>query len=605
MKTQSRPSGSSILQTSIVAALIFVFLPSEALACGGSAPFQVFSGNAVRKVEDMTVIPGRNAAPKWGRFHNTMPRRRDFWFGTGGCWRHYWQYDLIITEHGAEFIYPAGVRRFFFHNENGSWEAKEHFKETLLMEDDECMVTAADSSILRFIKAKDTGVMLTYRLVSVTDSLGATTTLDYDARGRLVGVRNTKGGALAIDYSEIEGRTAIAKVTSSDGRTALYSYEEMPGGRHLVLSGVRYSDNTRASYTYKYIYPGKPPMLETADDPRCAEAVKRIKYAYQKSPRVGEVYQEINPETGTAYATLEFHRRYRNLRTVRYAGGRTLTYETPLETNGRTTRMIDSLGRVTRMEYADNGRGLLEAVTDASGSRMVIERDRHGNAKRLVREAKAGGTPVRAIDAPGIQSPNYLSHTHELTRRAEGNIFSIIKGMNLRKEKNALKKAPKQPPCFVPAPGARRSFNERGQVVRAVNPDGGVLEYVYDDYGRLLSEKDAQGNRMEYTHDDFGRIITQKDPSGGVTTFAYSGIPDGCKICAIGLNPTRIRHSDGRVNEMTYDTEGRLRSKKLDMGTAKAAVTTYDYDELDNIIKVTLPDGTVVMEPDDTVLSSM
>jgi hypothetical protein len=177
---------------------------NDDVTCGGVNPFWVYSGNAVRNIRDIPAIPKSTNAPIWGRWHNTIPRRRDALFGNGGCWRHQWQYDLLIDEDSAEFIYPSGVRRAFWQKEGGKWEPFERYNETMAMREDKCEITTEDGSRLAFTLAKDLGTKMIYRLESVADAQDNTTYLNYNKEGDLIEIRGSNGGTLAIIYGLFE-----------------------------------------------------------------------------------------------------------------------------------------------------------------------------------------------------------------------------------------------------------------------------------------------------------------------------------------------------------------------------------------------------------------
>ncbi|WP_334319073.1 RHS repeat-associated core domain-containing protein, partial [Termitidicoccus mucosus] len=136
--------------------------------------------------------------------------------------------------------------------------------------------------------------------------------------------------------------------------------------------------------------------------------------------------------------------------------------------------------------------------------------------------------------------------------------------------------------------------DERGLVTRLVNPDGSVRVYSYDKYGRKTGETDEIGRAASWQYDNLTRLTGHTDFDGGVTRYDYAETPGGCGTCSLISNPSRIIRPDGRVDEFLYDTEGHLLMRSVAVGTAHLAVTLYAYDDADNLIQQTNPDGGVI-----------
>jgi YD repeat-containing protein len=113
----------------------------------------------------------------------------------------------------------------------------------------------------------------------------------------------------------------------------------------------------------------------------------------------------------------------------------------------------------------------------------------------------------------------------------------------------------------------------------------------------------------QYTYDSFGQVLTAKDPNNKITTTVYYAATDPdlgkrgnvqtitnplghvTTITAYDLNgrPTSITDPNGVVTTLGYHPRGWLTSR-----TVGGETTTYDYDGVGQLTRVTLPDTSYV-----------
>lgn len=130
------------------------------------------------------------------------------------------------------------------------------------------------------------------------------------------------------------------------------------------------------------------------------------------------------------------------------------------------------------------------------------------------------------------------------------------------------------------------TYDSRNNLTSVTDPRGKVTEYVYGDSDILLSvtEKDPQDNILsqityEYTDPSFPYLKTSMtDANNKTTTYTYDGYGRLQTIDAPGLDPVTFGYND-------------LNDRKTSM-TNTSGTTTYEYDDLDRIRKITHPDGT-------------
>jgi len=454
------------------------------------------------------------------------------------------------------------------------------------------------------------------------------------ARIRLLaakGEENTLTGAIIEGLEMVPTtRPQVSRITASDGRTVNYDYtvlaDPVSGQEFIALKDARYGDGTQATYRYGFVSANARPLLVEADDPRYEGQAKQIRYTYHD--RLGMIHQEINPATGSVYASLELDKQdplkrvvsYSDLRqvTVRLTSdavhvaartdslGRTMQFER--DTFGRVTAQIDYQGRRTERTYDASGNVAVEQragrterqiardakshivqATDRYGRTIKSERDANG---RVTREIQPDGTAREfSYDELGriTQQRDRDGALHKFVYDARGlkTAWTDPIGQTYRYTYDASDRV-----ATVTDPLGRtttNSYNDRNLVTKTVLPDGTARQSTYDNYGRMVMETDPLGRVAELGYDSLGRVARYKDFIGGVTTYDYTELPKSCGSCTLSAHPSRIVAADGTVTAFLYDTEGRLLARAAAQGTAEQATTTYAYDSDDNLIFVIDP----------------
>lgn len=180
----------------------------------------------------------------------------------------------------------------------------------------------------------------------------------------------------------------------------------------------------------------------------------------------------------------------------------------------------------------------------------------------------------------------------------------------------------------------------RGELQTLTSPQGVVTYFSYDTNGQVLQETDGHGHATDYAYNSMGRITQVTRPNLQATTFGYAAngvdttsITNGLGTISLVYNATRdisavndrmgaattlaynaygqlasitdsllkttaysydVGHfltqvsRDGlNVRNYTYDSVGRIRT-----ATDTTGVTlTFDYNNLDDLTKITWPDG--------------
>ena len=169
-------------------------------------------------------------------------------------------------------------------------------------------------------------------------------------------------------------------------------------------------------------------------------------------------------------------------------------------------------------------------------------------------------------------------------------------------------------------------FDNRGLLLKLVNPLNNTTSYSYDSSGNLIQVTDPAGQNYAYQYDSEGNQIQSTDPLGDVTKFTYGSLdtltsmtdPNGnitqykydqngdltSTIYADGtveqnaFNPIgELLHStngDNNVANYTYNSAGQILSESYSDGTQ----TTFAYDQSGDLVSATNATGTTTLTYD-------
>ncbi len=156
-------------------------------------------------------------------------------------------------------------------------------------------------------------------------------------------------------------------------------------------------------------------------------------------------------------------------------------------------------------------------------------------------------------------------------------------------------------------------YDERGRLIKTIDPDGNVMEfvhdidgreeivrdrlgrtqvYVYDDQGNILAHTNAAGETTVHTYDAKGNELSVTDPLGHTTTNTYDAKGNLLSTTdALGHtetttyndkgSPTSITDKNGNTMSIVYNDYNGPRH----IATALGATTTYYYDKFGNKIE--------------------
>ena len=168
-------------------------------------------------------------------------------------------------------------------------------------------------------------------------------------------------------------------------------------------------------------------------------------------------------------------------------------------------------------------------------------------------------------------------------------------------------------------PFQQRVWDDNGNLIKDIDPEGRTTLYRYDSKGRLLSVTDPAGATTRYDYDaagnpititdpagrewkrafdSKGHLISQADPAGNPTAYTYNDLGQlvaikdakgGTKMLAYNEAGQLVSHTDcsNKTSRFSYNRLGHL----IAAVDAASNITRYDTDGLGRVIAAIRPDG--------------
>lgn len=453
--------------------------------------------------------------------------------------------------------------------------------------------TAPNTNIVRDhggreLKYVDTPFNGTKRVLTVTDSLGSTETIEFDKYNRITKITDARGGVLTNQY-------VSSPVAGSACDT---SYTMACAAIHGKV--VRQVAPDGGVWAWVYAPQTGGAMQVDITDPR--GMVRRKTFNASRA-----IISTIDA-FGTALArTHTFNRNSDNLLSayVDPLGRRT---EYTYDTNGNTTKVTALAGTANAVSSQwtyDSRWNLPLTATNALGQTSRFTYDFFGN--QIQRKDPLGKTWSSTYNSAG----QILTSTDPL-----GNVTTYTYDVfDLRTVKDPLNRVTTfqsdlygRKIAVVDALGNRSDFQYdiAGRIVKSTNPMGQAVSMTYDAHDNLTKFVDAKGNTTTFTYDAMDRRKTRTDALLRVETTVYdvnsnpTSFTDrkgqvSTTVYDLLNRPTQTTWADGSKTTWTYDNGDRmLTASEFDAGATVARhVVTRQYDGLDRMTRETVPLGQV------------
>ena len=380
----------------------------------------------------------------------------------------------------------------------------------------------------------------------------------YDRKGRVIRQELTGGEEYVAFYDEANRQNTF--LTTSDGNNIIYTY-----GNERLATKIQYNDGT---YEEKKYDAGRHVIYERD---RLGRVILRKYY------ESGLLAEEILPNG--LITEYEYDENDRLVKTSDNIGRENSNeYDTQGNLICNRIRINDKEYEETRYTY--DARGRILSMTDARGNTEYYHYDTLFSSEteyvtmtgdRIRYEYDAGGRLMTLEDAFGQTAYGYDNYGHKvLTRDPDGNITRIYYDpmANVTKviKPNAYDNDTDD------GIGTMYEYDAWDHLSRIITPEGGVYAYENDFRGNVRKalspvESDQENARgIHYEYDLNGNRIRTYYQDGGILREKY----DACNNLIKRILPENY-------NAQTDDGAG----------------YTYQYDELNRLVKITNMEGAV------------
>lgn len=402
------------------------------------------------------------------------------------------------------------------------------------------------------------------QVTSVSNPLGATTTLEYNAAGVLTSFTNPFGARWTLTYPQ---------QPVGDGAPYVVRAHQQGGQARDTLVGA---------------------LPEAVTDP----AGNTTAFTYTAGGDIATVTNAVGGTTRHEYDT------FGNLVKMITAGNRVWEYS--WDGLSQLVGLTDPTGAITRFEY--DRAGEITQVTDATGviSHRSIERHEGvesvtGTGEGLFSSAffkvdvLGRVTEISQQDGASTTSAS-SSHGTSETPMGAGAAGAGVAGTGIphgvSSSAEAIAAAETAGAPSHPTGRQMFTYDAAGNIVEALDANGGLTQYVRDAAGRVTRIISAAGRFTDYTYDTCGRLVTESvglnepvrvtDPVTGVPSWEEPTRWAVTTLVYDAASQVIERHTpDGLVEKMTYDAAGRL--IKVQAGRR---VATYAWDACNQLVRV-------------------
>lgn len=402
------------------------------------------------------------------------------------------------------------------------------------------------------------------QVTSVSNPLGATTTLEYNAAGVLTSFTNPLGARWTLTYPQQpvgDGAPYMVRAHQQGGQACDASVGALP---------------------------------EAVTDP----AGNTTAFTYTAGGDIATVTNAVGGTTRHEYDT------FGNLVKMITAGNRVWEYS--WDGLSQLVGLTDPTGAITRFEY--DRAGEITQVTDATGviSHRSIERHEGvesvtGTGEGLFSSAffkvdvLGRVTEISQQDGASTTSAS-SSHGASGVPTGAGAAGAGVAGTGIphgvSSSAEAIAAAETAGAPSHPTGRQMFTYDAAGNIVEALDANGGLTQYVRDAAGRVTRIISAAGRFTDYTYDTCGRLVTESvglnepvrvtDPVTGVPSWEEPTRWAVTTLVYDAASQVIERHTpDGLVEKMTYDAAGRL--IKVQAGRR---VATYAWDACNQLVRV-------------------
>lgn len=426
----------------------------------------------------------------------------------------------------------------------------------------------------------------TWRVPAQVVEPGLTTSLVWDASGKLTGVTQTDTTSHTVPFSTngrtrtwIYGYDTSGRLTSVDGPLAgtgdVVSYTYNPQGFVQTITNEVGHVTTVTAWNFR----GQPASVTDANGVVTT-------YTYDGMGRVTSVV--VNPGAeerrwGLTYTLAG------DLATFAEPMG--ATYSLTWDDARRLMAVQNNIGE--RIEYTRDAMGNItqRSVKDEQGNVAFVENNFVDELGRLIKlstyEPKSWRFAYDRTDRlASVTDPRtkLVSYGYDAVGRAiretERDTGVVNLSYNGKDEITSYKDPRNLTTSYV-----RNGF---GDVIQETSPDRGVTKYDHDARGLMTTMTDGRNVVTNFTYDAAGRMLTRTHPSAAAlnVTYTYDSVANG----NFGRGRlTSVQDAAGTVT-YRYDAQGQVTQEVRTIGGV-ALTTSFNFSGAGHLWSITYPSG--------------
>ncbi|MZY07138.1 RHS repeat protein [Acinetobacter pittii] len=132
----------------------------------------------------------------------------------------------------------------------------------------------------------------------------------------------------------------------------------------------------------------------------------------------------------------------------------------------------------------------------------------------------------------------------------------------------------------------QQEYNDKGQLIKIVQPNGGVIRFAYNEQGHLIEAKDPEGSIWKWEYDTQGNISKEINPLEQITQYKYNNDNQLIEEIDAKGGSKKIQYNDlgqilsytdcsGKSSTWEYDENGILQTEQAaDKNAAKYQYST-------------------------------
>jgi RHS repeat-associated protein len=366
----------------------------------------------------------------------------------------------------------------------------------------------------------------------VTDALGQATEMTYDSRGQLISTLNAKGETTTDGYDNNGNLIEVRRQKSTDRAEDIVTGYKYDARNRLI--GTTAADGGISSTRYDL----NNNLTGTTDS--LGHSTQKF---YDERNRLSREIDALGNQTKYTYNAVN------QLIATTDAKKHTTTYQ--YDELGRQIGTTDALQHSTRTEYDKLGN--VTATIDLNGNRTEYTYDAL-NRRTQVKDAQNKST-YTVYDKVG----NILSVTDALNRTTNYGYDDLDRQTT---RTDALNQT------------TTTTYNKVGNVLTITDPIAGhTTSYSYDKLNRKTATTDALNQTQTITYNILGNVSSTTDELGRTTSYEYD------KVDRLTTTTDPLLHT----TSTSYDTEGNV----LTTTDALGQKTSYLYDKNNRRTQVT------------------